>query len=101
MHYASQPSLFTLNPHWIFDLIPKHFQTLFTHINSPQLFEKFSNKNFDQNNLTTAFNHWELRTLVNRHSKQQIQLDIKTDRLVFIIFVSYMSLKSNAHYICV
>ncbi|CAF0989583.1 unnamed protein product [Rotaria sp. Silwood1] len=73
MNYGSQSSLFTLNSRWIFDFILKHFQTLTTHINSSQLFEKFLNKNFDKNNSTIAFKHWQLKTLVNEHSKKQQQ----------------------------
>ncbi|CAF2410484.1 unnamed protein product [Rotaria sp. Silwood2] len=73
MNYGSQSSLFTLNTHWIFDFILKHFQTLINHINSSQLFEKFLNKKFDQNNSTIAFKHWQLKTLVNEHSKKKQQ----------------------------
>ncbi|CAF0883993.1 unnamed protein product [Rotaria sordida] len=73
MNYPTQSSLFKLNLHWIFDFILKHFQTLINHINSSQLFEKLLNKNFDRNNSIIAFKHWQLKTLINEHSKQQKQ----------------------------
>jgi hypothetical protein len=73
MNYGLQSSVFTLNPHWIFDFILKHFQTLIDHVNSQELFEKILNQNFDKNNPTITFKHWQLQTLINEHSKKQPQ----------------------------
>jgi hypothetical protein len=73
MNYGSQSTLFTLNLHWIFDFLLKHFQTLTDHMNFRELFEKILNKNFDKNNSTIAFKHWQLQTLVHEHSKKQQQ----------------------------
>jgi len=66
-------SLFKLNSNWIYDFILKHFQTLIEHINSQELFEKILKKNFDKNNSTINFKHWQLQTLLNEHSKNSQQ----------------------------
>jgi hypothetical protein len=42
-------------------------------MNFRELFEKILNKNFDKNNSTIAFKHWQLQTLVHEHSKKQQQ----------------------------
>jgi len=75
MNYGLQSSsLFKLNSNWIFDFILKHFQILIEHINSRELFEKILKKNFDKNNSTINFKHWQLQTLINEHSKNSQQL---------------------------
>jgi len=75
INYGLQSSsLFILNLNWIFDFILKHFQILIEHINSQELFEKILKKNFDKNNSTIIFKHWQLQTLVNEHTKNSQQL---------------------------
>ncbi|CAF0840905.1 unnamed protein product [Adineta ricciae] len=71
MNYGSHSSLFTLNTHWIYDFLLKHFQTLSEHMNFRELFDKFLKKTFDRNNSTLVAKHWQLQTLVNEHSKKQ------------------------------
>jgi hypothetical protein len=81
MNYGLQlSSLFILNLNWIYDFILKNFQILIDHINSQELFEKFLKKNFNQNNSTINFKHWQLQTLIHEHSKKSQQSSISKKR---------------------
>ncbi|CAF3192092.1 unnamed protein product [Rotaria socialis] len=73
MNYGLPSSSFTLNQHWMYDFILKHFQTLVDHANSSELFDKLLNRNFDKNNSTISFKHWQLKTLYDEHKKKQQQ----------------------------